>query len=127
MHHICVIGKRIIIKVFERNIKKISKVRFTHKFSNLHYVVLSEYPKTIKEWGERSNFKRVCKNLPIENGQFLYKRQCVVVMEKQQQLGKIKDVCEGVGQRTHSKATASDVVRASTYSKISERFFWYLI
>ena len=89
--------------------------------------MLNEYPKTIKDWGERSNFKRACKNLSIENGQFLYKRQCVVVMEKQQQLGIIKDVCEGVGQSAHSKATASDIVRASTYSKISERFFCYLI
>ena len=89
--------------------------------------MFNEYPKTIKEWGERSNFKRACKNLSIENGQFFYKRQCVVVMAKQQQLGIIKDVHEGVGQSTYSKATASHIGRASTYSKISQRFFWYLI
>ena len=62
---------------------------------------LNEYPKTTE------NFK----NLSIENGQFLYKRQRFVVMEKEQQLEKIKDVPEGAGQSTHSKAMA----RYSTY------------
>ena len=65
------------------------------------FLRLNEYPKTTE------NFK----NLSIENRQFLYKRQRFVVMEKEQQLEKIKDVPEGAGQSTHSKAMA----RYSTY------------
>ena len=47
------------------------------------FLRLNKYPTTIKEWGARSNFKRACKNFSIQNGQFLYKRQHVVVMVKQ--------------------------------------------
>ena len=46
------------------------------------FLRLNEYPKTIKEWGARSNFKRVCKNFSIKNEQFLDKKQRVVVMAK---------------------------------------------
>ena len=86
---------------------------------------LNEYPKAIKEWGAKFNFKRACKNFSIENGQFFYKKQCVVVITKQQELEMINDVHGGVGQSTHSKDMASHKGRDSTYSKISERFFWY--
>ena len=66
---------------------------------------LNEYPKTIKELGARSNFKRAYKNFSIENGQFLYKRQRVVVTAKQQLIKEIiKEVHEGVSQRRHFKA-----------------------
>ena len=41
---------------------------------------LNKYPKTIKEWGATSNFKQADKNFSIENGQFFYKRQRVVVV-----------------------------------------------
>ena len=50
--------------------------------------------------------KQACKIFSIENGQFLYKRQRVVVTAKQQQLEIIKDVHEGVGQSTYPKAMA---------------------
>ena len=83
------------------------------------FLRLNEYSKTIKEWGARSNFKRACKNFSIENGQFLYKRQRVVVMAKQQQIEIIKDFHEGVGQSMNSKAMASHKRKYSTYSKIS--------
>ena len=46
---------------------------------------------------------------------------------KQQQSEVIKDVHEGIGQSTHSKAMASHKGRDSTYSKISEDFFWYSV
>ena len=66
---------------------------------------LNEYPKTIKELGARSNFKRACKNFSIENGQFLYKGQRAAVMAKQQLIKEIiKEVHEGVSQRRHFKA-----------------------
>ena len=48
-------------------------------------------------------------------------------MEKHRQLKIIKDIHEGIGKSTHSKAMASHKGRDSTYSKISERFFWYSI
>ena len=60
------------------------------------FLRLNEYPKTIKKWGARSNFKRACINYSIENGQFLYKRQRFVPIVKQQQLKKIKDIHEDV-------------------------------
>ena len=85
------------------------------------FLRLNEYSKTIKEWGARSNFKRACKNFSIENEQFLYKRQRVVVMVKQQQIGIIKDFHEGAGQSMNSKDTfmVSHKGKYSTYSKIS--------
>ena len=46
----------------------------------------------------RTNFKWACKNFSIKNG-----------------------------QSTHSKAMASHKGKNSTYSKISESFFWYSI
>ena len=73
-----------------------------------NFMRLNEYPKTIKEWGGRSNFKRARKNFSIENGQFLYKRQRVVVTAKQKQLETVKDV-----QAIASKAMASH--KDSTY------------
>ena len=85
------------------------------------FLTPNEYPKTIKEWGARSNFKRACKNFSIENEQFLYKRQRAVVMAKQQQIEIIKDFHEGVGQSMNSKDTfmVSHKGKYSTYSKIS--------
>ena len=88
---------------------------------------INEYPKTVKEWRARSNFKPASKNFSIENGQFLNKRQRVVVMAKQQQLEIVKEVHEGAAQNTHFKAMASHKGRDSTCSKISERIFWYSI
>ena len=67
----------------------------------------NKYPKTIKEWGARSYFKRACENFNQKWIIILYKRLCVVVMAKQQQSEIIKDVHEGVGQCTNSKPMAS--------------------
>ena len=72
-------------------------------------------------------YKRACKHFSNKNGQFLYKRQRVVVMAKQQQLERIKDVHESVAQSTHSKAIAFNKGRDSAHSKISEHFVWYSI
>ena len=87
------------------------------------FLRLNEYPKTIKEQGARSNFKRASKNFSIENGKFFYKRQRVVIMAKQRQLEIFKDVHEGVGLSTHSKAMASHRCRDSTYSKFQNASF----
>ena len=35
------------------------------------FVRVGEYPKTIAGWGEKSNFKRACKNFLIKDGQLL--------------------------------------------------------
>ena len=56
-----------IIQKKERNYFELGDLR-------LAFLILNEYPKMIKEWGARSNFKWVFKNFSIENGQFLYKR-----------------------------------------------------
>ena len=91
------------------------------------FIRFNEVQKSITDWGVRSNFKRACKNFSIENGQFLYKCKRVVIMEKHRQLEIIKDIHEGIGKSTNSKAMASHKGRDSTYSKISERFFWFSI
>ena len=71
------------------------------------FIRFNEVPKSITDWGIRSNFKRACKNFSTENDQFLYKRKSVVIMEKHRQLEIIKDIHEGIGKSTHSKAMAS--------------------
>ena len=38
------------------------------------YLRFEEYSKHIKDWGERSKFKRACKNLSVENGHFFVRR-----------------------------------------------------
>ena len=91
------------------------------------FIRFNEVPKSITDWGVRSNFKRACKNFSVENGQFLYKNKSVVIMEKHRKLERIKDIHEGIGRSTHFKAMASHKGRDSTYSKILERFFWYSI
>ena len=55
----------------------------------------------------------------------VYKEKRVVVLEKQRQLEIIKDVHEGIGESSHSKAMSSHHGRDSTYSKIGARFLWY--
>ena len=37
------------------------------------FIRFNEVPKSITDWGVRSNFKRAYKNFSIENGQLLYK------------------------------------------------------
>ena len=91
------------------------------------FIRFNEVPKSITGWGVRSNFKRACKNFSIENGQFLYKSKRLVIMEKHRQLEIVKDIHEDIGKSAHSTAMASHKGRDSTYSKISERFFWYSI
>ena len=88
------------------------------------FLRLNEYPKMNQA---RFDLKRACKNVSIENEQFLHKRERVAVMIKQQQLEIIKGVYEGIGQSTHSKSLTSHKGRNSTYSKISECSFWYSI
>ena len=36
-----------------------------------------KYPEDLKTWGEKSNFKRACKNYSIKDGQFVYKEKRV--------------------------------------------------
>ena len=106
------------MEIIEKKAKKYFEIEDIETFFKLN-----EYPKTIKEWEQISNFKGTCKNFSIENGQFFYKRQRVVVMAKQQQLEITKDVHKSAGQSMHSKAMASHIDRDLTSSKISERFF----
>ena len=91
------------------------------------FLRINEFPKMNQEWGARFDLKRACKNVSNENGQFLYKRERVAVMIKQQQLEIIKGAYEGIGQSTHSNSMTSHKGRDSTYSKTSECFFWYSI
>ena len=86
---------------------------------------LSCIKKRIKN-GEQDPILKGLLQLSIKNRQFLYKRQRVVACSYGE-ITVIKDVHECVGQSTHSKAMASHKGRDSTYSKISERFFWYSI
>ena len=44
-----------------------------------------KYPEDLKIWGEKSNFKRACKNCSIKDGQFVYKEKRVGVLERQRQ------------------------------------------
>ena len=82
------------------------------------FIRFNEVPKSITDWGVRSNFKkRACKNLSIENGQFLHRSKRVVIMEKHRQLEIIKDIHEGIGKSTHSKAMASQKGRDSTENR----------
>ena len=70
-------------------IKERTKMEIIEKKQRNHFELedietffrLNEYPKMIKEWRARHNFKRACKIFSIENGQILYKRR-VVVMAK---------------------------------------------
>ena len=84
------------------------------------FLKLNEYPKTIKYLGARSSLdclKWACKNFSVKNGQFLYKRQRVRGMAKQQPLKIIKIVYEGVRQSTRSKAMASHKDRFNLFKK----------
>ena len=71
----------------------------------------------IQKWsknGEQDPIsKRACKNFSIENGQFFSEKSVVVIMTHQRQLEIVKDVHEGVGESTHSKAMASLVAFAA--------------
>ena len=115
---VAIVKERTKMEIIEKKGKKYFEIEDIETFFKLN-----EYPKTIKEWEQISNFKGTCKNFSIENGQFFYKRQRVVVMAKQQQLEITKDVHKGAGQSMHSKAMASHIGRDLTSSKISERFF----
>ena len=66
-----------------------------------------KYPEDLKPWGEKSNFKRACKNYSIKDGQFVYKEKRVVVLENQRQSEIIEDVHQGIGESSHSKAMSS--------------------
>ena len=66
-----------------------------------------KYPEYLKTWGEKSNFKRACKNCSINDEQFVYKEKRVVVLEKQRQLEIIKDVHQGYRRKFSLK---SDVI-----------------
>ena len=84
-----------------------------------------KYPEDLKTWGEKSKFKRACKNCSINDGEFVSKEKVVVVLEKQRQLEIIKDVHQGIGESSHSTAMSSHYGRDSSYSEIGARFFWY--
>ena len=128
------VRKNRLLQSFCVIVKERTKMEIAEKKERNHFeledtetlVRLNEYPKTIEEWVARSSFKRACKNFSIENQQLLYKRHGVVVMAKQKQLEIIKDIHEGVGQSSHSKALNSHKGRDSTYSKISKSFLLVL-
>ena len=90
------------------------------------YVRNHEYPLNLPRKG-KSNFRCACEKFSISNGEFVYKNKRLVIIEKGRQMEIIKDIHEGLGDTAHSKAMASHKGRDSTYSKISERFFWYTI
>ena len=90
------------------------------------YVRNHEYPLNLPRKG-KSNFRRACEKFSISNGEFVYKNKRLVIIEKGRQMEIIKDIHEGLGDTAHSKAMASHKGRDSTYSEISERFFWYTI
>ena len=91
------------------------------------YLRFKEYPKGLIP-ANRSNFRRGCKKFSIRNGEFLYDdKRLVIITDKIRQREIVKDIHEGVGTSSHSKATASHKGRDVTLSTITERFFWYAI
>ena len=54
----------------------------------------------------KSNFRRACQNVSIENGEFVYKKKRLVIIKKRRQQEIIKDIHEGIGTTSHSKAMA---------------------
>ena len=84
------------------------------------------YPKCIlKDKGNKSNFRKACKNFSIVNGYLMYKEKQRVVFEVQRRTRIIHDVHEGIGDNSMAKALAAHRGRESTYQKFSERFFWH--
>ena len=84
------------------------------------------YPKGIfKDKGEKSNFRKTCKNFSIVNGDLMYKEKRRVVFEVERRTAIIHDVHEGIGDNLMVKTLAAHRGRESTYQKISERFFWH--
>ena len=82
------------------------------------------YPKGIlKDKGEKSNFRKACKNFSIVNGDLMYKAKRRVVFEVERRTAIIHDVHEGIGDNSMAKALAAHRGRESTYQKISERSF----
>ena len=78
------------------------------------------------KWGDRSNFKRACK-FSNEDGQFLYRKECIVILERNRQLEIVRDIHEGIGQSEHSKVLSSHYGQDSKNAKIIDQFFWYSI
>ena len=66
-----------------------------------NYVRLKEYPESVKEKNEQSNFRRACKKIYMDNGQ-LVKNNKVVVFDAAQRRQMIKDVHEGLGESSHA-------------------------
>ena len=82
------------------------------------------YPKGIlKDKGEKSNFRKACKNFSIVNGDLMYKAKRRVVFEVERRTAIIHDVHEGIGDNSMAKALAAHRGRESTYQKNSERSF----
>ena len=63
---------------------KIKRRHFELKHIETHVRTkeLKEYPSEIKDWGQKSNFRRACKKFSIVNGEFAYDNKRVVIIEK---------------------------------------------
>ena len=90
------------------------------------YARFQVYPSNLQP-KDKYNFRRYCQKFSTENGELYYKKCQRVIVGKGRQMEIIKDIHEGLGDTSHSKAMASHKGRDSTYAKISERFFWYSI
>ena len=55
------------------------------------YLRCQEYPRNLPPSG-KSNFRRACQNFSIENGEFVYKKKRLVIIEKRRQQEIIKDI-----------------------------------
>ena len=86
------------------------------------------YPSNIaaKDYGSKSNFRRVTRKSSFRDGHLFYKKH-IVIKDRNRQMEIIRDVHSGIGNSEHSKAMASHRGKNSTYEKIAQRFFWYNI
>ena len=63
------------------------------------YMRNKEYPSEIKDWGQKSKFRRACRNVSIANRELIYKNKRVVILEKKRQM----EIIRGLARVKHQK------------------------
>ena len=92
------------------------------------YLRNKTYRSTIpaRDYGSKSNFRRVTKRCEVKDGHLFYKKR-LVIKDKECQMELIRDVHRSIGDSENSKAMASHRGKNTTYDKIAQRFFWHNI
>ena len=82
------------------------------------------YPSTIsaRDYGSKSNFRRVTKCHKVKDGHLFYKKR-LVIKDKQRQMEIIRDVHRGIGDSEHSKAMASHRGKTQRMTRLHKDFF----